>query len=299
MTRTRLSGIAAITLAFALILPISANAAQTGSYTVRKGDTLWKIAAAHKTTVGSLAQINGIKETAVLPLGKTIKVPSTTSASPSVSVDRSGSVSRAERAQMHTKVESAVLRSGPSTSNGKIAVLPKGANCSLLLTEGNWKKVALADGTCGYIYGSLLSSGPGTVNYSPSCPGTTAEADDSQSSLIETALACRGISYRSGGTSRSGFDCSGFTRYVFAKYGVSLPHNSAAQSRLGTAVSREDLQAGDLVFFETYRRGISHVGIYVGDNKFVHAPRHGRRVSVDSLGSSYYAPRYRGARRVR
>ena len=102
------------------------------------------------------------------------------------------------------------------------------------------------------------------------------------SSLIQTALLCRGDRYTRGGTSRGGFDCSGFTRYIFAKYGIVLPHSSAAQSQMGTAVSRGELQAGDLVFFQTNRRGISHVGIYVGDNRFVHAATYGRGVTTDS-----------------
>ena len=118
-------------------------------------------------------------------------------------------------------------------------------------------------------------------------------------SLIETALSCRGTRYRRGGTSRGGFDCSGFTRYVFAKYGISLPHSSKAQACVGKRVSKDALQPGDLVFFHTYRSGISHVGIYIGDGKFVHAARYGRGVRVDALSSSYYSSRYRGARRVR
>ena len=118
--------------------------------------------------------------------------------------------------------------------------------------------------------------------------------------LIRTALMYRGSRYARGGTSRGGFDCSGFTRYVFAKYGIRLPHSSAAQSRIGKPVSRGSLQPGDLVFFNrTYRRGVSHVGIYVGDGKFVHASTHGRGVRVDSLNQPYYTPRYCGARRMR
>lgn len=123
-------------------------------------------------------------------------------------------------------------------------------------------------------------------------------ASATEKGLIEYALSCRGVRYSRGGVSRSGFDCSGFTRYVFAKYGISLPHSSAAQARLGKPVAKGELQPGDLVFFETYRRGVSHVGIYTGNNQFVHAATRGSGVRIDSLGSSYYAPRYRGARRV-
>lgn len=126
----------------------------------------------------------------------------------------------------------------------------------------------------------------------------SAEAS-SDSDLVKYALSCRGARYTRGGVSRSGFDCSGFTRYVYAKFGIALPHSSAAQARLGKSVSKSQLQPGDLVFFETYRKGISHVGIYIGDNKFVHAATYGRGVRTDSLSDSYYGPRYRGARRVK
>jgi cell wall-associated NlpC family hydrolase len=116
---------------------------------------------------------------------------------------------------------------------------------------------------------------------------------------IRVAMALQGIRYRSAGTSRGGFDCSGFTRYVYSKCGVSLPHSSAAQASIGRPIKRSQLKAGDLVFFHTYRRGVSHVGIYIGNNKFVHASNHGRGVTTDSLGSAYYAPRYVCARRIK
>lgn len=124
-------------------------------------------------------------------------------------------------------------------------------------------------------------------------------AADGHTKLVRTALAYRGARYRRGGTSRGGFDCSGFTRYVYAKYGVRLPHSSAAQARLGTRISKSELKQGDLVFFHTYRRGVSHVGIYIGNGNFVHAATYGRGVRVDALSSAYYARRYVGARRIK
>ncbi len=119
------------------------------------------------------------------------------------------------------------------------------------------------------------------------------------SDVVRTAYAYRGTRYRYGGSARGGFDCSGFTRYVYGQKGVALPHNAAAQFSRGTRVSKSDLKAGDLVFFQTTRRSISHVGIYVGGGKFVHASSAGGRVRVDSLNSGYYSNRYRGARRVK
>jgi cell wall-associated NlpC family hydrolase len=118
--------------------------------------------------------------------------------------------------------------------------------------------------------------------------------------LIREALAARGTRYRWGGASRGGFDCSGFTRYLFARYaGITLPHSARAQAKLGKKISRDELKPGDLLFFRTYRRGISHVGLYIGDNKFVHAANTRRRVRVDSLDTAYYRNRFVTARRLR
>ena len=118
--------------------------------------------------------------------------------------------------------------------------------------------------------------------------------------IVQTAFAYRGTPYVYGGSGRGGFDCSGFTRYVFAKHGVSLPHSARAQFELGHKVSFRSLKAGDLVFFHTVTPGISHVGVYVGDGRFVHAAsRRSGGVREDSLASGYYRSAFRGARRVR
>ncbi len=116
--------------------------------------------------------------------------------------------------------------------------------------------------------------------------------------LVRAALRKRGTPYVWGGASRGGFDCSGFVCYIFGQmHGMKLPHSASAQSRLGSAVAKDELKAGDLVFFSTYRPGVSHVGIYVGDNKFVHAANSRRGTRVDSI-SGYYGNRYKWARRL-
>lgn len=117
--------------------------------------------------------------------------------------------------------------------------------------------------------------------------------------IARTARRFLGIPYRWGGeSSRTGFDCSGLTMTVYRLNGLHLPRNSRAQYDAGIPVSRRALQVGDLVYFATGRKGrVSHVGIYMGKNRFIHAPRKGKNIQFESLGSKYFKKRYMGARR--
>jgi len=112
--------------------------------------------------------------------------------------------------------------------------------------------------------------------------------------VVAVAKQYVGAPYRWGGSSPEGFDCSGLVRYVYAQVGVSLPHNAAQQYRLGTPVAREDLEPGDLVFFDHLR----HNGIYVGDGRFIHARQTGRRVAIARLDEAWYASHFVGGRRL-
>jgi len=116
--------------------------------------------------------------------------------------------------------------------------------------------------------------------------------------LTGTALSLRGVPYRNGGTDPKGFDCSGFTQYVFAQYGIALPREVRDQFRLGTPVQADHLVAGDLIFFTTTEPGVSHVAIAIGGDEFVHAPSSTGVVRVEHLGATYWSPRFLGARRV-
>ena len=133
---------------------------------------------------------------------------------------------------------------------------------------------------------------PGTA-----APHSAATGVDSYA-LVGTALSFRGAPYRNGGTDPSGFDCSGFTQYVFSQYGLPLPREVREQYRVGKSVKSEDLAPGDILFFTTTDPGPSHVAIAIGGDQFVHAPSSTGVVRVEHLSSSYWSPRYLGARRV-
>jgi cell wall-associated NlpC family hydrolase len=114
------------------------------------------------------------------------------------------------------------------------------------------------------------------------------------------ALGLIGIRYKYGGnTPESGLDCSGLVRYVFKQtWGADLPRTAEEISRVGTKVDSHDLRPGDLVFYNTLRRGFSHVGIYLGDNKFIHSPSAGSAIRVESMDLAYWKKRFNGARRI-
>lgn len=111
---------------------------------------------------------------------------------------------------------------------------------------------------------------------------------------VDVAMQYRGAPYRWGGEEPSGFDCSGFVRYVYAQLGVSLPHNAAKQYQYGTPVTRNNLEPGDLVFFDRLR----HNGVYVGEGRFIHARQTGKYVAVASLDDDWYRTHWVGARRL-
>jgi hypothetical protein len=112
--------------------------------------------------------------------------------------------------------------------------------------------------------------------------------DTLRNSIIENARKYLGVSYKYGQSDENGFDCSGFVKYVYGNFGYSLPHSSYEQFHITERLDEKKARPGDLVFFITRGQRISHVGIYIGDNTFIHSPSRGKSVCIDSLDSEYY-----------
>lgn len=179
------------------------------------------------------------------------------------------------------------VRAAATTESESLATIDAGTVVTVNGLVNGWYDVTCQYGTEGYVRSDLLVL-------------TSNATSGKGSSIVETALSHLGTRYVYGGASAGGFDCSGFTMYVYSQLGISLPHGATPQLNYGTSVSRSDLQPGDLVFFSDYGYAASHVGIYVGDGQFIHASSsssNGYCVCVSSLTSGYYDSHYAGARR--
>lgn len=227
------------------------------------------------------------------------------------------------------------LRSGPSTSYSVVNQAYEGSTAYIIGINCGWYKVIYQNDIC-YVRSDLLdlteypyenrdssnspkffrggksigttpsASALGSQSGSSSGSSTTEEApaetptvSSAGQKIVDCAKQYLGVPYVWGGSSPSGFDCSGLVQYVARSCGYSISRTANTQYNYGTYVEKSDLQPGDLVFFaNTYTSGISHVGIYVGDGNFIHAPSSGSYVKITSLESGYYANHYYGARRL-
>lgn len=207
------------------------------------------------------------------------------------------------------KVTTSVLnvRSGPGTENSIVTKLYEGNVAKIIGINNAWFKVQYG-GQTGYISpdyveivkysGSTGSSGTATV--SAVSHASTSSASGTRQQIVDYAATLLGCKYVYGGNSPSGFDCSGYVKYVFAHFGVNLSRTSASQYSNSVRISKSDLNVGDLVFFSQTRGSskVGHVGIYVGGGQFIHAASPGKGVRYDSLSDSYYSSHYIGSGRV-
>ena len=191
------------------------------------------------------------------------------------------------------------VRSGAGTSYSKIGSLDYKEKVTVLSTSNGWAKINYK-GQAGYVSSSYLQS---TVpSGSTSNSGSNNSVSASASSVIAYAKTLLGKPYVWGAQGPNSFDCSGFTYYVFKnKAGIILPRTSSAQSKYGTYVSRNNLRAGDLVFFDTNGANngqVSHVGLYIGNGKMIHASYSQKKIVIDNFNSSYFKRTFVNGRRV-
>lgn len=186
------------------------------------------------------------------------------------------------------------FRAGPDFDSSVISVLQKGTEVSIVDELDLWYKAQLSDGKIGWIHRQHIEL------WQPVPVTAGEESIPRVDRMIAYAKSLKGIKYVYGGQSPQGFDCSGFTMYVFAKLGIRLPHQSNLQMEVGIEVSdRNHLLAGDLVFFKTLgSKTVNHVGIYLGDSRFIHASSGYGAVRVSPLDSGYYNKCYVGGRRL-
>lgn len=203
------------------------------------------------------------------------------------------------------------VRSGPGTGYGSLAKAYAGDKAYIIGVNAGWYKV-IFQSAIGYIRSDYLDlieipyenqdsdqeplffrGGQSTGRpVSPAAlNGVSAEA------IIATAKQYIGVPYVWGGSTPSGFDCSGYVQYVFGKHGISLPRTSAQQYTVGVWVSKSNLRPGDLVFYNTSGSGVSHLGIYIGNGQFIHASS-SKGVMISEMSNSYWSARYYGARRI-
>ena len=310
-------------------LIVAASAQRTITYTVQPGDSLYTIAHKHGLRLPELLQVNNLRNPHALQVGDQIKIPVKGNAA--ASAQRTAQPTAPASGWAEINKDRINIRTAPSTDARRITIVDRWTKVQVLGRQGDWSRIRLQSGTIGWVLSQYLSptKPPQTRNEvakrttnqnatrtarasasrqaktksqpTASKPPTTADASavaDGQPAVVRRALGYLGTRYRYGASGARGFDCSGFTSYIYRQHGISLPHNSAAQYRVGKPVSRSELRPGDLVFFRTRGNRISHVGIYIGNGKFVHASSARGRVRVDTLTSGYYHQRYVGARRI-
>jgi len=293
---------------------VTANASiPTGKHTVKKGETLSVIARKHHTTVAQLRKANGLKNSDMIQYGKVLKVPSNTytavTTKPAKYVIKKGDTLSAIARKHHTTIAKLRKANGLKKSDmikiGKVLKVPQ-AKKQIKFVKGNNKtsnkKLVRSFSDLDTI--SLENTKVekrSTFAFSDIFSNSNKEDADKCKRITSLAKTKLGKKYVWGASgNKNTYDCSSFVKYVYKKQGIELPRTSIMQSKVGKYVKRDELQKGDLIFFDTSkkRKGyVNHVGIYLGDNKFIHASSAKKKVVITSLEKNFYSNRYKGARR--
>jgi cell wall-associated NlpC family hydrolase len=269
----------------AVLAALPAVSLADATYRVKKGDTLGKIARAHRVSVAKIRAANGIDGTR-LSVGTKLVLPGV-KAKPSRHKARPGKGRRGT-------VRAPAPAEAPPSGAQLALVDPQDATPHI----GAWKpptEAELAELARAVKASDVTSPSVAADPGAPEAPKAEASVKDR---LLRVARGMLAVPYRFGGTTLWGLDCSGFVQKTFAYLGLDLPRSAREQFREGAKVAKADLSPGDLVFFRTYAKYPSHVGIYLGDNRFVHASSRDRKVTIESLDTPYYVKRYLGAKRL-
>lgn len=286
------------------LLFFSGNAYAATTHTVKPKDTLYSIAKSYNTSIAAIQDANNMGNSFLLRAGSTIIIPggsgSASKSTKASSTKKSAESTKTASSSKKSPVEGICRKDGADVWQGNelIACLDKGARFEVLERDEDEYKIRLPNGKVGWILDNWVTLKDARKPLPQSNRmGTSSGSNDD---IVQVAMAYRGSRYTRGGmSSRSGFDCSGFVKFLYETKGISLPHSSCDQFNCGTPINKSDLKQGDIVFFsDTYKPGISHVGVYIGDNKFIHAANTQSGVKIDDLDSPYYAKRYAGARRL-
>ena len=274
---------AIVGLAVLAAIPVVSLADAT--HVVRKGDTLGKIARAHHVSVATIQAANGLEGTH-LSVGTKLVLP--------------GGKAHSERRKARSgKGKPVIVRESTPAEEP-----PPGAQLSLADPQGStpsthaWKPPTEAELAELARPSKAADTVAPAIAAAPDAPEARKADESIKDRLLRVARRMLAVPYRFGGTTLWGLDCSGFVQKTFAFLNLDLPRSAREQFREGAKVAKADLSPGDLVFFRTYAKYPSHVGIYLGDNRFVHASSRERKVTVESLDTPYYVKRYIGAKRM-
>ena len=207
----------------------------------------------------------------------------------------SGSSTNTENKKGTVTTDTLNVRSGAGTSYSIISKVHKGDTVNIVGSSNGWYKIELSSGKTGWVSSDYVSIGSSSGSSNGSSSATTNKAQ----AIVDLATKQIGKPYVWGAEGPSTFDCSGLTYYVFKNaVGISLPRTSTEQSKTGTTVSKSNLQPGDLIFSSTNGTGnVSHVGIYIGNNEMIHAPKPGDVVKKTKINNSYWENAYLWAKR--